>query len=89
MQMQSQRNPTNVSPRFNQNAFLQLKNTLNFIRNSNNPSQFIQQMLMQNPQFAEAMSWATQYANSYGGNTQQAIYDVSKQVGIDLNQLFN
>lgn len=82
-------NQNNFAPQFNQNAFFQLKNAFNIIRYSNNPSLIVQQMLMQNPQFANAMSQAKQYINSYGGNAPQAIYDVSKQVGVDLGQLFN
>lgn len=82
-----QRSQNNVNPQM-QGAFANIRQIIGFIKNSRNPSAMVQQMAMQNPQFNAALQQAQQYVNSCGGNPQQALNNISQQVGMDVTQLF-
>ncbi len=67
----------------NQPQLQNLKNLFSIVKNSNNPTAMLNQMLMNNPQLKQAMD----YINSNGGDARQAFFNLAKQKGIDPEEI--
>ena len=50
-----------------------------------NPTLFLNQLIMSNPQFAQVFD----YIKQNGGNPQTAFYNYAKQAGIDPQMVLN
>lgn len=74
LQMLSQNQPNNIS---------QIRNMINLVRNSNNPQVLLNNMMMQNPQMQQVMS----YINQNGGNAQQAFYKLAQEKGVNPDEI--
>lgn len=55
-------------------------NMFRMVRSSRNPAQMLQNMAMQNPQIQQALNIVN---TQYGGNMQNAFYDMAKKRGVD------
>ena len=75
LQMLSQNQPNNI---------YQIRNMINLVKNSNNPQALLNNMMMQNPQMQQVMS----YINQNGGNAQQAFYKLAQEKGVNPDELF-
>ena len=62
-----------------------LKAMMQMFKASQNPQAFIQQMMANNPQAADAMN----LIQTYGGDARAAFYALAKQKGIDPEQFLN
>lgn len=58
---------------------------LNQIRNAQNPQAAAEQMLFNNPNFREVLT----YINQNGGDAKSAFYNLAAQKGIDPNSILN
>lgn len=58
---------------------------MNQIRNTANPQQAAEQMLLNNPNFKEVMN----YINQNGGDAKTAFYNLAAQKGVDPNSVLN
>lgn len=67
------------------NNLSQIKNMITMIRNSNNPQAMLNNMLSQNPQMQQVMS----YINQNGGNAQQAFYKMAQEKGVNPDEILN
>ena len=63
----------------------QIKNMMNVVNNSQNPSMMLQNLAQQNPQMRQVMDIIRQS----GGDPKTAFYNMAKQKGIDPNQILN
>ena len=73
-------NLLNQSSGFSRNLS-QIKNTMNLLKNSNNPQAMLQQMLQNSPQ-GQDVSRRLQESN---GDARAAFYNLAKEKGIDPN----
>ena len=62
-----------------------LKSAMALARNSANPNAAIQQMLMTNPQYRQAMD----LVNQNGGDVKAAFYSYARQTGMDPEQVLS
>ena len=60
-----------------------IRNMMNTLRNTGNPSAMMQQMAQQNPQIQQVMK----YVNEHGGDPQKAFNELAQQLGIDGNEI--
>lgn len=70
--------PAQTGSALNQNL-QSLKQMMRMFRTSSNPQAFLQQMMANNPQAANAMN----LIQVHGGDARAAFYDLAKQKGID------
>jgi len=63
----------------------QIKGVMNQIKMAQNPQYALNQMLMSNPQIAQAIN----FIKSSGGNPQQAFYNLAQQKGVDPQMVLN
>ena len=63
----------------------QAKQVMRMVKSANNPQLMLQQMIQNNPNYAEAM----QLINSYNGDLNTAISTLCSQHGIDMNEFIN
>ena len=61
------------------------KQAFNMIRASGNPNMMIQQMLGNNPQYAQIQKLIA----DNGGDPQKAFYNLANQMGVDPNEVIN
>lgn len=61
------------------------KQLYNMMRNSKNPTQFLQNMSMQNPQMQSVMNMVRQS----GKSPKDFFYALAQQKGVDPNQILN
>ena len=62
-----------------------LKQALNAIRASGNPQMMMNQILQQNPKYAQAM----QLVRDNGGDPQKAFYSLANQMGVNGDEILN
>lgn len=74
--MNSQLNPQTIQ---------QIKGIMNQIKMAQNPQYALNQIVMNNPQFAQVVN----LIKSMGGNPQQAFYSLAQQRGIDPQAVLN
>lgn len=63
----------------------QIKNVLNMVRNANNPSAMLEQLMQNNPQYNQAL----QLIQQSGGDAKKAFYDLAQKNGIDPAEIIN
>lgn len=68
-----------------QNQTDSLSEVFNKVRNSNNPNQFMQQLLVNDPRFQNVVK----YIDQNGGNAKAAFYNLAAQKGIDPKLILN
>lgn len=68
-----------------QNQADSLSEVFNKVRNSNNPNQFMQQLLVNDPRFQNVVK----YIDQNGGNAKAAFYNLAAQKGIDPELILN
>ncbi len=62
-----------------------IKNAMNMARSIGNPQMMINQMLSQNPNYAQVQ----QIIQQYGGDPKQAFYGMCQQMGVDPQEILN
>ena len=65
------------------NNVQQIKNMMNLVRNAQNPTMMLQNMMNQNPQMQQVMNIVRQS----GGDPKTAFYNLAKQKGVDPNEI--
>ena len=60
-----------------------IKNAMNMARSIGNPQMMINQMLSQNPNYAQVQ----QIIQQYGGDPKQAFYGMCQQMGVDPQEI--
>ena len=73
------------SPQLNPQWMQQVKNMMHQVQAAANPQFALNQMLMSNPQLAQAFS----LIRSMGGNPQNTFYNYAKQMGINPEEVLN
>ena len=74
-----------ILQQFNSPAISNVRQMLQMIRASKNPSATLQMMAQNNPQIKQAMD----VINQNGGDPQKAFYALCQQRGIDPQQILN
>ena len=82
-QINSQR--SNNQPQLNPQVIQNVKNMMNQIKLAQNPQMMLNQMMMNNPQFASVIN----LINQGGGNPETVFYNLAKQKGVDPNCILN
>lgn len=72
--------PTNNQRKSTSNSLFAI---FNQIRNSPNPNQAMQQLLSNNPDYQNVMT----YINQNGGDAKSAFYNLAAQKGVDPNSI--
>lgn len=67
------------------NQIASIKQIFGMVRSSGNPQMLLQQMLGNNPQYAQVQ----QLISESGGDAQRAFYSLANQMGIDPNEVLN
>ena len=67
------------------NQIRPIKNAMNMARSIGNPQMMINQMLSQNPNYAQVQ----QIIQQYGGDPKQAFYGMCQQMGVDPQEILN
>ena len=62
-----------------------IKQTMNMIRTAGNPQMMMQQMLQNNPQYAQVQ----RLISDNGGDAQKAFYTLANQMGINPEEILN
>lgn len=75
-------NRQQATPRSNSNSLLDL---MNQVRNSSNPTEAMEKMLTNNPNFQNIVN----YINQNGGDAKTAFYNLAAQKGVDPNIILN
>ena len=73
------------SPQLNPQWMQQVKNMMHQVQAAANPQLALNQLLMSNPQLAQAFS----LIRSMGGNPQNTFYNYAKQIGINPEDVLN
>ena len=73
------------SPQLNPQWMQQVKNMMHQVQAAANPQLALNQLLMSNPQLAQAFS----LIRSMGGNPQNTFYNYAKQMGINPEDVLN
>lgn len=60
-----------------------IKRAMDLVRSAGNPNMMIQQLLGNNPQFAQAQ----RLISESGGDAQKAFYTLASQMGVDPNEV--
>lgn len=68
-----------------QNNQNNLNDIVNTIRNSSNPNEAMQNMLVNNPQLKGVLN----YINQNGGDAKTAFYNMAAQMGVNPNSVLN
>ena len=63
----------------------QIRQMMDMVRSSGNPSAMISQLAQNNPQLQNVM----QLVNQAGGDPKKAFYELAQQRGIDPNEILN
>ena len=74
-----------ILQQFNAPALGQVRQMLQLVRSSNNPSAALQMMAQKNPQLKQVMD----VVNQSGGDPQKAFYTLCQQRGVDPQQILN
>lgn len=74
-----------MTNQLNPQVMQQIKGVMNQIKMAQNPQYALNQMLMSNPQIAQAVN----FIKSSGGNPQQAFYNLAQQKGVDPQMVLN
>lgn len=74
-----------MTNQLNPQVIQQIKGVMNQIKMAQNPQYALNQMLMSNPQLAQAVN----FIKSSGGNPQQAFYNLAQQKGVDPQMVLN
>lgn len=74
--------PTNDQRKLTSNSLFAI---FNQIRNSPNPNQAMQQLLSNNPDYQNVMT----YINQNGGDAKSAFYNLAAQKGVDPNSILS
>ena len=69
----------------NPQVIQQIKGMMNQVKMAQNPQYAVNQMLMNNPQFAQVIN----LIKASGGNPQQTFYSLAQQKGIDPQVILN
>ena len=64
---------------------VQIKQMMGMLRNAQNPTAMLNQMVMSNPQLKQVMDIVQQH----GGDSMKAFYAVAKQKGVDPNEILD
>lgn len=67
------------------NQIAPIKQAMNMVRSSGNPQMMLQQIMSNNPQYAQVMNIIQQN----GGDPQKAFYAMANQLGVDPNDVLN
>lgn len=67
------------------NQIASIKQAMNTVRSAGNPQMMLQQILGNNPQYAQVQ----QLISDNGGDAQRAFYSLANQMGIDPNEVLN
>ena len=62
-----------------------IKQMMGMVQSSGNPQMMIQQMLGNNPQYAQIQK----LISDNGGDAQRAFYSLANQMGVDPNEVLN
>lgn len=62
-----------------------IKNMMQMVRSAANPQMALQQMMANNPQYAQLQS----IINANGGDAQKAFYAQAKQLGVNGDEIIN
>lgn len=71
-----------AAPQSNSNSLLDL---MKQVKNSSNPTEMMEKMLTNNPNFQGVVD----YINQNGGNAKTAFYNLAAQKGVDPNMILN
>lgn len=74
-----------MNSQLNPQVIQQIKGIMNQVKMAQNPQYALSQMLMSNPQLAQAVN----FIKSSGGNPQQAFYNLAQQKGVDPQMVLN
>ena len=74
-----------MNNQLNPQTMQQIKGIMNQIKMAQNPQYALNQIVMNNPQFAQVVN----LIKSMGGNPQQAFYNLAQQRGIDPQVVLN
>ena len=83
LELQNKLNGNN--PQLNPQWMQQVKNMMHQVQAAANPQLALNQLLMSNPQLAQAVS----LIRSMGGNPQNTFYNYAKQMGINPEDVLN
>ena len=75
-------NRQQATPQSNSNSLL---NLMNQVRNSSNPTEAMEKMLTNNPNFQNVVN----YINQNGGDAKTAFYNLAAQKGVDPNTILS
>ena len=67
------------------NQIASIKQAMNTVRSAGNPQMMLQQILGNNPQYAQVQK----LISDNGGDAQRAFYSLANQMGIDPNEVLN
>lgn len=83
--LELQNKPNGNNPQLNPQWMQQVKNMMHQVQAAANPQLALNQLLMSNPQLAQAFS----LIRSMGGNPQNTFYNYAKQMGINPEDVLN